>query len=92
MFDRASRYAAQAVYLTTDPEGRPVTAVTIPLPRTEPSAGLHRSDAGERLDLIAARYLGEPTAFWRLCDLNGASVPAALEARDLIAIPRGGRG
>jgi hypothetical protein len=41
--------------------------------------------------LLAARYLNQPTQFWRLCDLNGAPVAAALEARPLISIPRSGR-
>jgi hypothetical protein len=33
---------------------------------------------GERVDNIAARYLGDPTFFWRLCDANNAMRPAAL--------------
>lgn len=91
MFDRNSRYWSQPTYLTRTSDGRSVVAVTIPLPRTEQSAGEHRRREGDRLDLVAARYLDQPTSFWRLCDLNGASVPAALEARPFIAIPRGGR-
>jgi hypothetical protein len=30
---------------------------------------------GERLDNIAALYLGDPTLFWRLCDANCAMRP-----------------
>jgi hypothetical protein len=33
---------------------------------------------GERVDNIAARYFGDPTLFWRLCDANNAMRPAAL--------------
>lgn len=33
---------------------------------------------GERLDNIAAQYLGDPTLFWRLCDANNAMRPAEL--------------
>ena len=33
---------------------------------------------GERLDNIAARYFGDPTLFWRLCDANNAMRPAEL--------------
>jgi hypothetical protein len=91
MFDSNSRYSAQATYLSRTGDGRVIAAVTIPLPRTEQPAGEHRRREGDRLDLLAARYLNEPTGFWRLCDLNGASIPAALEARPLVAIPRGGR-
>ena len=33
---------------------------------------------GERLDNIAAQYLGDPTLFWRLADANGAMRPEEL--------------
>jgi hypothetical protein len=33
---------------------------------------------GERVDNIAARYFGDPTLFWRLCDANNAMRPAEL--------------
>ena len=33
---------------------------------------------GERVDNIAARYFGDPTLFWRLCDANNAMRPAGL--------------
>ncbi len=33
---------------------------------------------GDRLDNIAARYLGDPEQFWRICDANRAMRPAAL--------------
>lgn len=34
--------------------------------------------AGDRLDNLAARYLGDPQQSWRLCDANGAMQPEAL--------------
>jgi len=34
---------------------------------------------GERLDLVAARTLGDPEQFWRVCDANDAMNPADLE-------------
>jgi hypothetical protein len=33
---------------------------------------------GDRLDLIAAKYLGDPELYWRLCDANGALRPDEL--------------
>jgi hypothetical protein len=30
---------------------------------------------GERLDLIAARFFGDPEHFWRICDANNAMNP-----------------
>lgn len=46
---------------------------------------------GERLDTIANRYVGDPTAFWRLCDANEVLRPAELEVVGrvvTIAMPR----
>jgi hypothetical protein len=33
---------------------------------------------GDRLDLIAAKYLGDPLMFWLICDANGAIRPDEL--------------
>jgi hypothetical protein len=33
---------------------------------------------GERLDQVAAQELGDPEAFWRIADANGAMRPGAL--------------
>lgn len=33
---------------------------------------------GDRLDVIASRYLGDPELFWRICDANGAMRPSSL--------------
>ena len=33
---------------------------------------------GDRLDNLAARYLGDPEQFWRLCDGNGVMRPDEL--------------
>jgi hypothetical protein len=30
----------------------------------------HIVTQGERLDNITARYIGDPTQFWRICDVN----------------------
>lgn len=89
MFDTNSRYAKQPTYAVST-NGRVVTAVSIPLPTRPSLAGYHRRVEGERLDLIAGRYLKDSTRFWVLCDLADGPTPAALAARDLIGIPRGG--
>jgi hypothetical protein len=39
---------------------------------------LHTVTQGERLDNIANQFLGDPTAFWRLCDANNAMRPEEL--------------
>lgn len=38
----------------------------------------HQVLEGERVDAIAARYLGDPEQFWRICDANGAMKPGEL--------------
>lgn len=40
----------------------------------------HRVADGDRLDLLAAHYLDEPTAFWRICDANLVQRPRELTA------------
>lgn len=48
---------------------------------------------GERLDNIAAQYLGDPEQFWRLCDANRALRPTELTEtvgrRLAITLPEG---
>jgi hypothetical protein len=43
---------------------------------------------GDRLDLLAVKYLNDPTGFWRILDANNSMLAGALEARTLIGIPR----
>jgi hypothetical protein len=38
----------------------------------------HVVSDGDRLDLIAHQYLGDPEQFWRICDANGAMRPEEL--------------
>jgi hypothetical protein len=64
-----------------------VTALVIPAPRSPAPIGYHPRTAGDRLDLLAVRYLNDPTGFWRLCDTNNAPLADALEAGALIGIP-----
>ena len=42
----------------------------------------HTVKQGDRLDLIAAKYLGDPLIFWLICDANGA-----IDPRELVATP-----
>lgn len=38
----------------------------------------HTVTQGERLDTIAAQYLGDPEQFWQLCDANNVMRPDEL--------------
>jgi hypothetical protein len=90
VFASDSRYAGQATYTVTLPDGTQVTAVVPPLPEPVPLAGYAQPPSGERLDLVAVQYLNAPSGFWRLCDANNAMLAGSLAARPLIGIPAGG--
>jgi hypothetical protein len=91
MFTSNSRYSGLATYTVTLNNGRTVTATTLPIAQRGPLLGYHPRIEGDRLDMLAARYLNEPTAFWQLCDANDSFSPDALAARPLIGIPAGGK-
>ncbi len=56
--------------------------------RAEPALE-HRVVAGDRLDLLAARYFGDPLQFWRIADANPARSPDELiEPGRVLVIPR----
>jgi len=38
----------------------------------------HTVRQGDRLDLLAAKYLGDPLVYWLICDANGAIEPDKL--------------
>jgi len=88
MFTPNSRYWRLPTYSVALPGGRSAQVTELPVPASTPLLGFHRRIEGERLDLIAARYLQDPTWFWKLCDAANVVVPSSLPARDLIPIPR----
>jgi hypothetical protein len=86
MFTSTSRYARLpvATYVLVAPSGsqseiRYVTRRFLPAPDTTGLLAEHVVAPGERLDILAARYLGDATQFWRLCDAAGVLVPDELE-------------
>ena len=89
MFAANSRYASMATYTVKLPDGKVVTAVKLPPPSVQSPIGYHVRIEGDRLDLLAARYLNDPTWFWKLCDANDTVSPDALNARPQIGVPPG---
>lgn len=82
-----SRYAAVGLATYQPPGGPPLPYLRrrfIPPPERFATVGEHRVAAGERLDVITATYLGDPTQFWRLCDANLAMRPAELETPERV--------
>lgn len=86
MFSATSRYASLATTTTTvsAPDGttRTITYVRrrlLPRPDDHTLLTEHTVAPGERLDHVAARYLGDPTQFWRICDATDVLEPETLE-------------
>ena len=76
MFDPSSRYAAidTALYIAPDGTSHPYKLRRM-LPQPVAGAQLLRVGPADRLDLIAARLLGDPLQFWRVADANAAMNP-----------------
>lgn len=84
-FPTDSRYHGFSVlqYATEEGESVPYLARRIvPQPGTPNYATVNRYSVqqNDRLDLIAAKYLGDPLMAWLLCDANGAYSPDELVA------------
>lgn len=63
-----------------------------PPPEAFATLRVRRVAQGERLDQIAAAEIGDPEAFWMLCDANGAVWAEELEETDRflrITLPAG---
>ena len=86
-FPADSRYYGTSTLTYVSPTGE---AIAYLARRIAPQPGApnfatvaqHTVRQGDRLDLIAAKYLGDPLMFWLICDANGA-----IDPRDLVASP-----
>lgn len=86
MFDKTSRYynLDTATLTVTNSDGTSREIRYLKRRFIPSSAGMttlveHPVSQGDRLDHITARYLGDPTQFWRLCDTNNVLNPDELE-------------
>ena len=82
-FPTDSRYYGSKTLTYITPEGRAITYlerrfVPQPGPPNFATVAQHIVHQGDRLDLIAAKYFGDPLLFWLVCDANGAIYPIAL--------------
>jgi nucleoid-associated protein YgaU len=82
-FPTDSRYYGFSTLTYTSPAGVSVSYLArriIPQPGAPNYATVatHTVVQGDRLDLIAAKYLGDPLLFWLICDANGAMRPGDL--------------
>jgi nucleoid-associated protein YgaU len=82
-FPTDSRYYATSTLQYTAPNGQTVTYLAqrlVPQPGAPNYANVaqHTVKQGDRLDLLAAKYLGDPLLYWLICDANGAIRPDQL--------------
>ncbi|SMC19722.1 hypothetical protein SAMN02745857_00774 [Andreprevotia lacus DSM 23236] len=91
MFDPKSRYAKLTPLVLTDARGR---SVEVTPPATAPQQvfrGVHVRRDGERTDHLAALYLADPAAFWRLAEFNDAMRAEVLTELREVQIPQQGK-
>jgi nucleoid-associated protein YgaU len=86
-FPADSRYYGSGTLTYVTPTGQKVTYLArriVPQPGAPNFATVaqHIVRQGDRLDLIAAKYLADPLIFWLICDANGA-----IEPSDLVETP-----
>jgi len=91
-----SRYHTTPITGLIGADGRPVVYLKrrfAPAPESLTLLDEHVVAQGDRLDLIAARYVGDPEQYWQICDANAAIRPEELLApigrRLRITLPKG---
>lgn len=80
-FPPNSRYHGIPTKPLTQPGGKTVVHLSrrfVPPPERFNLLQEHVVVEGDRLDNLAARYLGDPDGFWRLADANNGMRPEAL--------------
>ncbi|WP_346291469.1 LysM domain-containing protein [Sphaerothrix gracilis] len=80
-FSPTSRYHLTEVATYTPSQGDPIAYLRrrfIPPPAQFALLQEHTVRAGDRPDLLAAQYLGDPEQFWQLCDANAILQPNQL--------------
>ena len=95
-FPSTSRYARLETAEHQQADGKTVVHVTrrfLPQGDELQVVQEHLVTQGERLDQIAAQYLGDPEQYWRICDSNNAMQPEELVSepgkRINITLPEG---
>jgi hypothetical protein len=82
-FPTDSRYYNSATLAYTAPNGQVMTYLAqrfVPQPggANFSTVAMHTVRSGDRLDLLAAKYFGDPLMYWLICDANGAIRPNQL--------------
>ena len=81
LYPPTSRYYGIASAQLTAADGTVITFLKrrfVPPAENFSLLGEHLVVSGDRLDNLAARYLGDPQQYWRICDANRAMRPDTL--------------
>ena len=84
-YPRSSRYYGTAVKTFTAPDGTQIPYLArriLPDPASFTAIAQYTVAAGDRPDLIAFRFLGDPGQWWQIADAN-----PVLDPRELTATP-----
>ena len=85
MIGRRSRYATAILYTGGAEEFLGTRVSVDAAPR--PDDRFHTVVDGDRLDLLAHRYLGRADLWWIICDYNDIFFPMELEPGSVLRIP-----
>jgi hypothetical protein len=83
LFAPNSRYQTTPVAVIAGPDGEPLQYLRrrfLPQPSRLSAVQQHTVLEGDRLDVLAARFFGDPELFWRICEGNAAMRPEDLTA------------
>ncbi len=85
MINESSRYANCVLYVDGSDEfiGSRTLIDTLP----EPDDIFHTIQEGDRIDLLAYRYLGDASLWWIICDYNYIFFPLDMEIGAVLRIP-----
>ena len=81
MFSITGRYYNTPTLQLETADGRTIVYLRrrfVPPPERFALLQEHTVTEGDRLDNLAAQYVGDPEQFWRICDANGAIRPEEL--------------
>lgn len=81
LYPTTSRYYGIATAQQTAVDGTVITYLKrrfVPPPENFSLLAEHLVVAADRIDNLAAQYLGDPQQYWRICDANRAMRPAEL--------------
>jgi len=95
-FAPSSRYHGLGTLKIPGPDGTTIVYLKrrfIAQPDRFSVIAVHTVAQGDRVDNLAARYLGDPELYWRICDANGVIQPDELTdtlgAEIRITLPEG---